>query len=193
MRAKVTVIGAGNVGATVAQEVARGDYADVVLVDIVQGLPQGKALDMNEAGPVLGYEARIAGTNSYDDTADSDIVVVTSGRPRAPGMSRDDLVTTNQTIVASVTQQAVDRSPRCDRRRRDEPARRHVPRGEDGLGPPQGARLRDGRHPGHGPLPDLHRLGDGLVGPGRAGDGARRARRPDGPRWSPRRASAAFP
>ncbi len=111
MRAKVTVIGAGNVGATVAQEVARGDYADVVLVDIVQGLPQGKALDMNEAGPVLGYEARIAGTNSYDDTADSDIVVVTSGRPRAPGMSRDDLVTTNQTIVASVTQQAVDRSP----------------------------------------------------------------------------------
>ena len=111
MRARVTVIGAGNVGATVAQEVARGDYADVVLVDIVEGLPQGKALDINEAGPVLGYEARVSGTNSYDYTAGSDIVVITSGRPRAPGMSRDDLVTTNQAIVASVTEQAVSRSP----------------------------------------------------------------------------------
>jgi malate dehydrogenase len=107
----VTVIGAGNVGATASQEIARADYADVVLVDIVEGLPQGKALDINEAGPVLGYEARVAGTNSYEDTAGSDVVVVTSGRPRAPGMSRDDLVTTNQAIVASVTEQAASESP----------------------------------------------------------------------------------
>jgi len=111
VRGKVTVIGAGNVGATVAQEVARGDYADVVLVDIVEGLPQGKALDIDEAGPVLGYEARVTGTSSYDETTGSDVVVVTSGSARKPGMSRDDLVTTNQAIVRSVTEQAVDASP----------------------------------------------------------------------------------
>ncbi len=111
MRRRVTVIGAGNVGATAAQEIARRNYADVVLVDIVEGLPQGKALDLNEAGPVLGYEAKVTGTNSYDETAGSDIVVITSGRPRAPGMSRDDLVTTNQAIVTTVTEQAVAASP----------------------------------------------------------------------------------
>jgi malate dehydrogenase len=111
VRRKITVVGAGNVGATVAQEVARRDYADVVLVDIIEGLPQGKALDMNEAGPVLGYEPRIVGTNSYEETAGSDVVVVTSGKPRAPGMSRDDLVTTNQAIVGSVTEQVVEHSP----------------------------------------------------------------------------------
>jgi malate dehydrogenase len=111
VRGKVTVVGAGNVGATVAQEVARADYADVLLVDIVEGLPQGKALDIDSAGPVLGYEARVTGTNSYDETAGSDVVVVTSGSPRKPGMSRDDLVTTNQAIVRAVTEQAVDASP----------------------------------------------------------------------------------
>jgi malate dehydrogenase len=111
LRSKVTVVGAGNVGATAAQEIARRDVADVVLVDIVEGLPQGKALDMNEAGPVVGYEARVVGTNSYDETAGSDVVVITSGRPRSPGMSRDDLVTTNQAIVASVTEAAVAASP----------------------------------------------------------------------------------
>ncbi|MDQ3889459.1 MAG: malate dehydrogenase [Actinomycetota bacterium] len=111
MRRKVTVVGAGNVGATVAQEVARRDYADVVLVDIVAGLPQGKALDANQAGPVLGYEPTMTGTNGYDATAGSDVVVITSGKPRAPGMSRDDLVTTNQEIVASVTEQATAQSP----------------------------------------------------------------------------------
>jgi malate dehydrogenase len=111
MRRKVTVIGAGNVGATAAQEIARHNYADVVLVDIVEGLPQGKALDMNEAGPVLGYEACVTGTNTYDETAGSDVVVVTSGRPRSPGMSRDDLVTTNQEIVKAVVEQAVAVSP----------------------------------------------------------------------------------
>jgi len=107
----VTVVGAGNVGATVAQEVARRDYADVVLVDIKEGLPQGKALDVNQAGPVLGYEPTIVGSNGYDETADSDVVVVTAGLPRKPGMSRDDLVTTNEEIVGSVTEEAVARSP----------------------------------------------------------------------------------
>jgi malate dehydrogenase len=111
VRSKITVVGAGNVGATAAQEIARRDYANVVLVDIVEGLPQGKALDMNEAGPVLGYEARITGTNSYDETAGSDVIVITSGIARKPGMSRDDLVTTNQGIVGSVTKRAIAASP----------------------------------------------------------------------------------
>ena len=111
MRTKITVIGAGNVGATAAQEIARRDYANVVLVDIIEGLPQGKALDMNEAGPVLGYEAQITGTHDYAETAGSQVIVITSGVARKPGMSRDDLVTTNQGIVSSVTKQAVAASP----------------------------------------------------------------------------------
>ena len=111
MRAKVTIIGAGNVGATAAQEVARSDYADVVLIDIVENLPQGKALDMNESGPVLGYEAKITGSNGYEESAGSDVIVVTSGKPRAPGMSRDDLVATNQAIVKAVTEAAIAQSP----------------------------------------------------------------------------------
>jgi malate dehydrogenase len=99
------------VGRTVAQEVARRDYADVVIVDIVENLPQGIALDINEAGPVLGYEANVVGSNSYEETAGSSVVVVTAGVPRKPGMSRDDLVTTNEKIVGSVTEQAVAQSP----------------------------------------------------------------------------------
>jgi malate dehydrogenase len=112
MRKKVTVVGAGNVGATCAQELARGDYADVVLVDIIPNFPQGKALDMNQAGSVLGYEPTITGTNGYDETEGSDVVVITAGRPRAPGMSRDDLVATNEAIVSSVTREIVRRSPK---------------------------------------------------------------------------------
>ena len=111
MRRKVTVVGAGNVGATAAQEIARRDYADVVLVDIKEGLPQGKALDIDQAGPVLGYEPSVIGTNSYDETEGSDLVVVTAGVPRTGDMSRDDLVTTNEGIVGSVTREAVERSP----------------------------------------------------------------------------------
>ena len=111
MRRKVTVVGAGMVGRTVAQEVARRDYADVVLVDIVENLPQGIALDINQAGPVLGYESTVIGSNSYEETKGSDVVVITAGVPRKPGMSRDDLVTTNEKIVASVTEQAVAQSP----------------------------------------------------------------------------------
>jgi malate dehydrogenase len=111
MRGKVTVVGAGNVGATAAQEIARRDYADVVLVDIKEGLPQGKALDLNEAGPVLGYEPVIRGANGYDETEGSAVVVVTAGVPRTAAMSRDDLVTTNEGIVGSVTREIVDQSP----------------------------------------------------------------------------------
>jgi malate dehydrogenase len=111
MRRKVTVVGAGMVGRTVAQEVARRDYADVVLVDIVENLPQGIALDINQAGPVLGYEAQVIGSNGYEETKGSDVVVITAGVPRKPGMSRDDLVTTNEKIVGSVTEQAVAHSP----------------------------------------------------------------------------------
>ena len=111
MRRKVTVIGAGNVGATCALELARRDYADVVLVDIIPNFPQGKSLDMNQAGAVLGFEPTITGTNGYEETAGSDVVVITAGKPRSPGMSRDDLVTTNEAIVSSVTKEAVRRSP----------------------------------------------------------------------------------
>jgi malate dehydrogenase len=107
VRQKVTVVGAGLTGRTVAQEIARRDYANVVLVDIVENLPQGIALDLNEAAPVLGYEPTMVGSNAYDETAGSDLVVVTAGVPRKPGMSRDDLVTTNEKIVGSVTEQAL--------------------------------------------------------------------------------------
>jgi malate dehydrogenase len=111
LKRKVTVVGAGNVGATAAQEIARRDYANVVLVDIKENLPQGKALDLNQAAPVLGYEPTIVGSNGYDETEGSDVVVVTAGVPRTGDMSRDDLVTTNERIVASVVEEAVQRSP----------------------------------------------------------------------------------
>jgi malate dehydrogenase len=111
VRRKVTVVGAGNVGATCAQELARRDYCDVVLVDIKEGLPQGKALDVNQSGPVLGYEPSVIGSNGYEETAGSDVVVITAGLPRQPGMSRDDLVATNESIVKTVTEQAVAASP----------------------------------------------------------------------------------
>ena len=111
MRRKITVVGAGNVGATAAQVLAQRDYADVVLVDIKEGLPQGKALDINQMGAVLGYEPRVIGANGYEDTSGSDVVVITAGLPRSPGMSRDDLVTTNEKIVKDVTEKATAQSP----------------------------------------------------------------------------------
>ena len=110
-RNKVTVIGAGNVGATTAQRIAEAGIADVVLVDIIDGLPQGKGLDLAEAAPVVGHDAAILGTNDYADTAGSDIIVVTSGIPRKPGMSRDDLIATNAGIVGSVVKSAAAASP----------------------------------------------------------------------------------
>ena len=110
-RNKVTVIGAGNVGATAAQRIAEAGLADVVLVDIVEGLPQGKGLDLAEAAPVVGHDARVIGTNDYADTAGSDIIVVTSGIARKPGMSRDELMTTNAGIVRGVVTAAAAQSP----------------------------------------------------------------------------------
>src|SRR5947208_8370777 len=111
MRSKITVIGAGFVGSTLVQRLAERDYADVVMYDIIPNMPQGKALDMLQAGPVIGYDSLVVGTNEYADTADSDIVVVTSGFPLKPGMTRDDLVKKNQEIVAQVTEQVVKYSP----------------------------------------------------------------------------------
>jgi malate dehydrogenase len=113
MRSKISVIGAGFVGSTLVQRLAERDYADVVMFDIVPNMPQGKALDMLQAGPVLGYDSLITGTNDYTDTTSSDIVVITSGFPRKPGMSRDDLVKKNQAIVGEVTEQVVKASPNC--------------------------------------------------------------------------------
>src|SRR5439155_4401816 len=110
-RRKVTVVGAGNVGATCAQVLAQRDYADVVLVDIKEGLPQGKALDINQMGAVLGYEPNVTGSNGYEETAGSAVVVITAGLPRSPGMSRDDLVSTNEKIVRDVTEKVVAQSP----------------------------------------------------------------------------------
>ncbi|ODS34183.1 MAG: malate dehydrogenase NAD-dependent [Candidatus Scalindua rubra] len=108
---KITVIGAGNVGATTAQRLAEKEYGDIVLIDIVEGLPQGKGLDLMEAGPIYNYDCKIIGTNSYEETEDSDLVIITSGLPRKPGMSRDDLVKVNTEIVKSVVGQAVQKSP----------------------------------------------------------------------------------
>jgi malate dehydrogenase len=113
MRRKVTVIGAGNVGATAAQRIHQLGYADVLLVDVVEDLPQGKALDMLESGPVLGTDATISGSNGYAESADSDVVVITAGIARKPGMSRDDLLLTNMKITASVTADVVKHSPNC--------------------------------------------------------------------------------
>jgi malate dehydrogenase len=112
-RNKVTVVGAGNVGATAAQRIAEAGLADVVLVDIVEGLPQGKGLDLAEAAPLVRHDARVQGTNDYADTAGSDIVVVTSGLARQPGMSRDDLLSKNAGIVGGVVKSAVQHSPDC--------------------------------------------------------------------------------
>jgi malate dehydrogenase len=111
MRRKITVVGAGNVGATCAQRLVERDYADIILVDIVEGMPQGKALDLNQSGPVVGYEPNLVGANGYEETAGSEIVVITSGFPRQPGMSRDDLLAKNMEIVSDVSRQVAERSP----------------------------------------------------------------------------------
>jgi malate dehydrogenase len=111
MDKKVTVVGAGNVGATTAQRLAEKELCDVVLVDIVEGVPQGKALDLTEAAPIEKHDAKLTGANGYEATAGSDIVIITAGIPRKPGMSRDDLISTNAGIIKSVTQQIVKQSP----------------------------------------------------------------------------------
>ena len=113
MRNKVTIVGAGNVGATTAQRIHQLGYADVVLVDVVEDLPQGKALDMLESGPVIGSDASIIGSNGYAESANSDVIVITAGIARGPGMSRDDLLLTNMKITSAVTQEIVKYSPNC--------------------------------------------------------------------------------
>ncbi len=113
MRKKVTVVGAGNVGATLVQRIAEMQIADVVMVDVVEGVPQGKSLDLMEAGPVLGYDSRITGSNGYDETAGSDIIVITAGLARKPGMSRDDLLAANGDIVKKVAEETGRRSPKA--------------------------------------------------------------------------------
>ncbi|MCC6292896.1 MAG: malate dehydrogenase [Bryobacterales bacterium] len=111
MRKKVTVVGAGNVGANCALRIADQELADVVLVDVVDGVPQGKGLDILESGPIQGYDVRITGSNGYEETANSDIVIITAGFPRKPGMSRDDLLLANYEIVKNATEQAAKYSP----------------------------------------------------------------------------------
>ena len=113
MRNKVTVVGAGNVGASCALRLADKELADIVLVDIVEGVPQGKALDMLEACPVEGSDVKIMGANDYEVTANSDIVVITAGLPRKPGMSRDDLLMKNYEIMKACVEPAVQYSPNC--------------------------------------------------------------------------------
>lgn len=110
-RPKISVVGAGNVGGAVAQRLAEKNCYDIVLVDIVEGVPQGKALDITQAGPVCGYNSRVVGTNGYDETAGSSVAVITSGVPRKPGMSRDELLATNTKIVQSVVREVAFRSP----------------------------------------------------------------------------------
>ena len=110
-RIKVTIVGAGNVGASIAQRLAEKNWYDIVLVDIVEGMPQGKALDLVEAGPVCAYDSSVMGANSFEETKDSDLIVVTSGVARKPGMSRDELLETNTKIVSSVVKETANRSP----------------------------------------------------------------------------------
>ena len=110
-RAKISVIGAGNVGASAAFRIAQLELADVALIDIVEGVPQGKALDLAQMCPISGSDVSIVGSTDYEDTADSDVVIITSGIPRKPGMSRDDLISTNTKVVKSVTEQVVSHSP----------------------------------------------------------------------------------
>jgi len=112
-RKKISIVGAGFVGATAAQWAAEKELGDVVLVDILEGIPQGKALDLFQAGPVEGFDARVTGSNGYDETKDSDVVIVTSGVPRKPGMSREDLLEINKKIIESVVSQVVGKSPKA--------------------------------------------------------------------------------
>src|SRR5205085_6308028 len=109
-RPKITVVGAGNVGATAAQYIVEKELGDVVLVDVIEGIPQGKSLDLAQAGPIHGYDSVLVGSNGYDETADSDVVVITAGMARKPGMTRDDLLFKNAEIVGSVVEQVARRS-----------------------------------------------------------------------------------
>ncbi len=159
MRRKVTIVGAGNVGATAAHWIAAKELANVVLIDVVEGIPQGKALDLLQAMPVEKRDSYIVGTNDYADTADSDVVVITAGIPRKPGMSRDDLLMTNYKIMSDVVAKVIAVLARLHPGDRVEPAGRN---GADGLQAVQvqpRARHRNGRSAGFGSLPHIHRAG----------------------------------
>jgi len=145
-RPKITVVGAGNVGASVAQYAVERELGDVVLVDVIEGIPQGKALDLAQAGPVHGYDAVLTGSNGYDETSNSDIVVITAGLARKPGMTRDDLLFKNAEIVGGVVEQVVARSPGAIL-------------GVEEVRVPAPAGGRHGGHPRFGPVPHLHRPG----------------------------------
>src|SRR2546423_11154522 len=113
VRKKVTVVGAGNVGANCARRIADKELADVALVDVIEGVPQGKALDLLQSGPIQGYDIKLTGSNDYEPTANSDVVIITAGFPRKPGMSRDDLLLANFEVVRAATEQCVKYSPDC--------------------------------------------------------------------------------
>jgi len=159
MRKKVTVVGAGNVGANCALRIAGKELADVVMVDVIEGIPQGKGLDLVQSGPVEGFDVNVVGANDYQSTANSDIVVITAGFPRKPGMSRDDLLLANYEVVKSATEQAVKYSPSCILILVTNPLGRDVLDRVRGLQVPQAARRRYGGHFGYGALPHIHRTG----------------------------------
>ena len=175
-RPKITVVGAGNVGASVAQYAVEKELGDVVLVDVVEGIPQGKALDLAQAGPVHRYDASMIGTNGYDETADSDIVVITAGLARKPGMTRDDLLFKNAEIVGSVVEQVVRALEERHPHPRHQPARRDGAAGVEEVRLPARARHRHGGRARLGALPHLHRPGAERVG------GERHRLRPRRPR-----------
>ena len=160
-RAKITIIGAGNVGATTAHWCAAAELGDIVLLDIPQtgDMPKGKGLDLRQAGPIVGFDSNIIGTTSYDDTVGSDVVVITAGIPRKPGMSRDDLLATNAKIMTDVCEQVKKYQPARDRDRGQQPARCHGAAGAAGDRLRAAPRRRPGRRAGYGPLP--HVSGDG--------------------------------
>ena len=164
MRRKVTVIGAGNVGANTAQKIAAKELADVVLVDVVDGVPQGKGLDMLESAPIEGYDVAITGANDYEATANSDVVVITAGFPRKPGMSRDDLLLANYEVVKTATEQAVKYSPNAILVLVTNPLDAMCWTAMKVSKFPREPRHRDGRRARFGALPDLHRGGAECLG-----------------------------
>ena len=180
MRKKVTIVGAGNVGATAAHWIAAKELADVVLIDVVEGVPQGKALDLLQAMPIEKRDCNIIGTNDYADTANSDIVVITAGIARKPGMSRDDLLNTNFKIMCDVVAKAVAASPNCDSDHRVESAGCDGADGVQAGGVAARARDRNGRRAGFGAVPDVHCGGAEGVGGERNGVCSGRAWRHDG-------------
>ena len=180
MNRKVTVVGSGNVGATAARSIADKELADVVLIDILPGVPQGKGLDILEACPIECSDSRVLGTNDYADTADSDVVVITAGIARKPGMSRDDLLNTNYKVMQQVTAEIVKYSPNTHHRAGDQSARRDVPGRLPRQRLPARARHRHGRRARLGAHAHVHRAAPERLGRERPRLRARRPRRHDG-------------